>query len=100
MTPTISRNQGMKRSRGLTLVELMIAMTIGLLILLAVSRIFVTSRATYTYEEGLARTQESGRFAMEFLSQDLRMSGYAGCSSKLAVGTYDSTSSDPCIGGP
>lgn len=66
---------------GLTLVELMVAITIGLIILAAVIRLFATSRATYTLEEGLARVQESGRFAMEFLSQDIRMAGYIGCAS-------------------
>lgn len=66
---------------GLTLVELMVAITIGLIILAAVARLFATSRATYTLEEGLARVQESGRFAMEFLSQDIRMAGYIGCAS-------------------
>ncbi len=68
---------------GLTLVELMVAITIGLIILTAVIRLFATSRATYTLEEGLARVQESGRFAMEFLAQDIRMAGYAGCSATL-----------------
>ena len=69
---------------GLTLVELMVAITIGLIILAAVVRLFVTSRSTYTLEEGLARVQESGRFAVEFLSQDIRMAGYAGCSANLS----------------
>ena len=69
---------------GLTLVELMVAITIGLIILAAVARLFVTSRSTYTIEEGLARVQESGRFAMEFLSQDIRMAGYAGCNANLS----------------
>lgn len=68
---------------GLTLVELMVAITIGLIILAAVARLFATSRTAYTLEEGLARAQESGRFALEFLSQDIRMAGYAGCSANL-----------------
>jgi type IV pilus assembly protein PilW len=64
---------------GFTLVELMIASTIGLIILVALGQLFVTSRATYVLEDGLARAQESGRFAMEILSQDIRMAGYMGC---------------------
>lgn len=66
---------------GFTLVELMVAITIGLIILAAVIRLFATSRATYTLQEGLARVQESGRFAVEFLAQDIRMAGYIGCAS-------------------
>lgn len=61
----------------------MVAVTIGLIILAALVRLFATSRSTYTLEEGLARVQESGRFAMEFLAQDIRMAGYAGCSANL-----------------
>jgi type IV pilus assembly protein PilW len=64
---------------GFTIVELMIASTIGLIILVAIGQLFVTSRATYTMEEGLARAQESGRFAMEILTQDIRMAGFMGC---------------------
>lgn len=69
------------RISGLSIVELMVALTIGLILLTALTRLFVTSRSTYTLEENLARVQESGRFAMEFLAQDIRMAGYIGCTS-------------------
>ncbi|MFQ5756494.1 MAG: PilW family protein [Acidiferrobacterales bacterium] len=65
--------------RGFTLVEIMVAVTIGLIVLVAVAQIFATSRATYGLEEGLARVQENGRFGTEFLARDLRMAGFAGC---------------------
>ena len=67
------------RMRGFSLVEVMVAITIGLIVLAAVAQIFATSRGTYRLEENLARVQESGRFAVEFLTRDLRMAGYAGC---------------------
>ncbi len=79
--------------KGFTLVELMVAITIGLIILAAVSQIFATSRSTYTLEEGLARLQESGRFAMEFISNDLRMAGYIGCQDQL--GTVENRLNNP-----
>lgn len=72
-----------KSQTGLTLVELMVAITIGLIITAAVAQVYVSSRTSYTLEEGMARVQESGRFAMEFLAYDLRMAGYSGCNSKL-----------------
>jgi type IV pilus assembly protein PilW len=70
---------GRSRVQGLTLIELMIAMAIALAILAVMTQIFVTSQITYTHEEGLARVQESGRFAMDTLSYDIRMAGYSGC---------------------
>lgn len=75
---------GRRHVFGLSLVELMVALTIGLIIMAALIRLFATSRSTYTLEENLARVQESGRFAMEFLAQDIRMAGYAGCSANLS----------------
>lgn len=83
-TPTIAKRICRHRMLGLTLVELMIAITIGLIIVAALVRLFATSRGTYHLEENLARVQESGRFAMEFLAQDIRMAGYAGCSANLS----------------
>ncbi len=86
-----------KRPFGFTLVELMVALTIGLLLLAGVSAIFATSRSTYTMEEGLGRIQESGRFAMEYLGQDIRTAGYLGCNSTASaiVNNMATTNTDP-----
>jgi prepilin-type N-terminal cleavage/methylation domain-containing protein len=67
----IHRNQ-----RGLTLVELMIAMAIGVLLLLGVSLLFTQNRQSYRQNEELARIQENARFAIEELSRDLSMAGF------------------------
>lgn len=67
------------RVDGLTLVELMVSITIALIILAALAALFLSSRATYKYEEGMSRIQESGRFAIEFIDQDVRMAGFTGC---------------------
>ncbi|MFT3756868.1 MAG: PilW family protein [Pseudoxanthomonas sp.] len=64
---------------GLSLIELMIAMLIGLLLILGVVQIFSASRTAYQLTEGLSRTQENGRFAMDYLQRDLRMVGHYGC---------------------
>lgn len=74
---------------GFSLVELMVAVTLGLIILAAVAQIFVTSRNTYVHEEGLARVQEGGRFSMEFLATDIRMAGYKGCNSDSSTGSVN-----------
>lgn len=75
-----TRIQSSHATRGFTLVELMVAITIGLIILGAVAQIFVISRASYNLQDDLARLQENGRFSMNFITQDLRSAGYAGCS--------------------
>lgn len=67
------------RMRGVGLVELMIGMTIGLFLILGVLEVFASTRASYRTQEALSRIQESGRFAVNFLSRDVRMAGYAGC---------------------
>lgn len=67
------------RSRGLSLIELMISMVIGLLVLAGVLYVYSGSRQTYVYNEALSRLQENGRIAIDALSHDLRMAGYFGC---------------------
>src|SRR5690606_11325288 len=53
-----------------------------------VVQMFLTSRTTFTTQQGLSRIQESGRLAMEFISRDIRMAGYLGCSSRNAIVGY------------
>jgi len=64
---------------GLTLIELMISLAIGLVVLGSLLVVYLGSRAAYRTSDNLARVQESGRFAMEFIAQDARMSGFFGC---------------------
>ena len=66
-------------SRGFTLIELMIALVIGLIISIGVVQIFSSNRASYQLDESLARAQENGRFALEFLTQEIRQAGNLGC---------------------
>lgn len=73
-------------SAGLSLIELMIAMTIGLLLVIGMIQIFSASRATYQMQDGVARIQENGRFITQFLQKQLRMGGFMGCGSDLERG--------------
>lgn len=73
-------SRGQRRSQaGLSLIELMIAMLIGLVLMVGVIQVFGASRAAYQLSEGLARTQENSRFAIDYLQRDLRMAGHFGC---------------------
>ena len=64
---------------GITLVELMIAMVIGLLLAAGISQVFVSSQQTYRITEEQSRLQENARFALEFITKDVREAGYTGC---------------------
>ncbi|MBV1952417.1 MAG: PilW family protein [Cycloclasticus sp.] len=68
-----------KKQQGITLVELMVAMVIGLLLTAGIFQLFVSNKQTYRVTENMSRLQESGRFAMHFLTNDIRMADYWGC---------------------
>ena len=63
------------RARGLTLVELMVALVMGLILLAGLATVFVANKQTYRYQETLATLQENGRFALAMLERDIRSAG-------------------------
>lgn len=67
------------RQKGVSLIELMIAMAIGVVLLLGLVQVFAAARTAYQLSEGLARVQENGRFAVDYLQRDIRMAGHMGC---------------------
>lgn len=67
-----------QRQAGLSLVELMIAITLSLLLVAAVMQIMLGSKQTYSTSSSLSRVQENGRFALGFLTEDIRNAGYQG----------------------
>lgn len=66
------------RMRGLTLVELMIALTLGLIVIAALVAVFMGSNRNFRQNEALATVQDNARFALDALSRDLAMAGYWG----------------------
>lgn len=72
---------GRSRSAGLTLIELMVAMVVGLLIMAGILYIFLGSKQSFRQGDAMARLQENGRIALEAITDDLRMTSYAGCGS-------------------
>lgn len=76
---TIARPISRKRMAGLTLVELMVAMTIGLMLLSGISYLFLGARQTFRTTENLSRIQENARYALEVMARDIRMAGHLGC---------------------
>jgi len=72
------------RQTGLSLIELMIAMVVGLILIAGVLSIFISSRQSYGINGAVAQIQENGRFALDFIRKDTRMAGYMGCAKSSA----------------
>ena len=61
---------------GMTLIELMIALTIASILMFGVGTVYVSSKRGYNIQDNLARQQENSRFSLDVLMRDLRMAGY------------------------
>lgn len=67
-----------RRQSGLTLVELLVAITLGALILATVVGVFMANSQNYRQNEAITTLQDNARFAMDSLARDLSMAGYWG----------------------
>ena len=63
---------------GITIVELMVALAISMFILSGVITVFVANKQNYRVQQNMAAIQDNGRFAIDMLSRNVRMSGYQG----------------------
>ncbi len=67
-----------RAERGVTLVELMVALVIGLLVTLVVGTVFVQGSRAHAEDDRFARMIENGRFALDQITRDLRMISFWG----------------------
>lgn len=65
--------------RGFSLVEMLVAMLLGIILMAAVVQIFIGSKQTYRMREQVAALTDNGRFAIELMQREIRMAGYSGC---------------------
>lgn len=65
--------------QGFSIIELMVALVLGLLLTTGITKVYLTTKDTYNLSENLSRVQESVRFAMGYLTQDVRMAGFMPC---------------------
>jgi type IV pilus assembly protein PilW len=93
------RHRFARREAGLSIVELMISLVLGLMILTAVISVFVNASAARSELERTSRQIENGRFAIELLSEDLRLAGFYGemdGTALPAMGALADPEHDPC----
>lgn len=73
------------QQRGMTLIELMVAMSIGLFLTGGALYIYSQSKNTYRASDSLARLQESARFALDTIEPDTRLARYWGLNAEPAT---------------
>ncbi|SDT89652.1 type IV pilus assembly protein PilW [Pseudomonas pohangensis] len=89
------------KQRGLSLIELMVAILISAILLLGVVELFLNTFRTDRTHTELSRVQESGRIAMELISREVRRAGYQGCiSSSIRTTAGAIQYPDDAISGP
>ena len=77
-----------RRNRGFGLIELLIALALGLIVVLGVVQIFIAAKNTYVSQNTAAAMQEDARFVLSKMIQEIRMVGMFGC-----LGTITDSSS-------
>jgi type IV pilus assembly protein PilW len=82
-------------AKGLSLIELLIALVLGATLATGVTQMYVGTTVTERSQEARLRMQEGGRFAVNFLSQEIRMAGYLGC-----LGSIEGTSVNNILAAP
>jgi len=107
------------RNRGFTLIELMIAMLLGLVVIAGVTSVFLAGQQSFRTNNALANVEDGSRIAFELMARDIRQAGLNGCDSSSnrfanvvtggstlwyadwnnAVHGYDDASSDTAING-
>lgn len=63
------------QQRGFTLVELMVAMIIGLILTLAALQLFLTNQRTFALQQALAELHEDGQMITRYMTADIRQAG-------------------------
>lgn len=82
MTPT----PGLRHLRqlGFSLIELMVALTLGLFLMVAISVAYMSSKTGFTYANNTSRLAEDAAFALGYIARDVRMAGFAGCAGTVS----------------
>jgi type IV pilus assembly protein PilW len=73
--------QNYTRKNGFTIVELLVAMTLGLFLLGSMSLLFFTNKTMITTQNSVAKIQDDAKFALFLIENDVALAGFRGCAS-------------------
>ncbi|MBB6591822.1 PilW family protein [Ralstonia solanacearum] len=91
---TIHRIQ-LRHARGFSLVELMVALVIALLVLVATVSFYLMTRSSYTTIEDTSGLEERGQFALNVMTRVLRQAGFTKMANDGGGGFMQLRPSDP-----
>ena len=74
-----------RRTGGASLIELMLALGIGVIVAAGAARLFADSQRGYALLQGQTRMQESARQSLDFIARSVRSAGYMGCRSETGA---------------
>ncbi len=92
-----TQTKARRLQKGVTLIELMVAMLIGSILLIGALMVFSDSRRTFRTSDIIARLQENARFALDTIEPDIRLAAYWGLANgyTLIQGTANATNPVP-----
>jgi len=73
-----------RNSRGFTLVELMVAIVLGLLLLIALISLLVSTVNSRNELDKTTRQIDNGRYALQVLTENIQLAGFVGASASTA----------------
>lgn len=97
MSFSIQESGSPRIQTGLSLIELMIALALGVVLTLGVVQVFLGSSQTYRLTDSLGKVQENIRFTLGSLQHDVRMAGHVGCLVGQPFNNLDDTAYEDAV---
>jgi type IV pilus assembly protein PilW len=83
-----------RRQRGLSVVELLISLVIGMAVIAGSIQVVVSSKRSFMDQDEVTFIQTNARFSVDLLGKDIRMAGYLGCATQKSVQLANSINND------
>lgn len=85
MPRSLARSRRLPAQRGVSLVELMVSLALGLVLIAGVLSLYLSSQQSLRTHQGLARVQENARLALDLMAREIRTAGVIPCGSPLTA---------------
>ena len=80
------RNPSHRTQQGISLIELMVTMLLGLFLMTGLFQVYQTNKNSFRLQEASSQVQRNGQFALDIISQRINSSGYTGFYGNMATG--------------